>query len=67
MEIEELKAMLGLKPEETIKIEKNSKGYNWEYKLVGQVENNIDTRVDSIEQKLKHRFENKQEIKKDGD
>jgi len=52
---------LGLiKQEESLKIEKNSRGYNWEYKLLGTVEEQIK-RIDAIEQILKSKFESKAE------
>ena len=52
---------LGLiKQEESLKIEKNSRGYNWEYKLLGTVEEQIK-RIDVIEQILKSKFESKTE------
>jgi len=31
-----------IKQEETLKIEKNSKGYNWEFRLLGKVEDIIE-------------------------
>ena len=50
---------LGLiKQEESLKIEKNSRGYNWEYRLLGTVEEQIK-RIDAIEQILKSKFESK--------
>ena len=50
---------LGLiKQEESLKIEKNSRGYNWEYRLLGTVEEQIK-RIDVIEQILKSKFESK--------
>jgi len=50
---------LGLiKQEESLKIEKNSRGYNWEYRLLGTVEEQIE-RIDVIEQILKSKFESK--------
>ena len=50
---------LGLiKQEESLKIEKNSRGYNWEFKLIGKVEEQLE-RIDFIEQILKSKFESK--------
>ena len=50
---------LGLiKQEESLKIEKNSRGYNWEFKLLGKVEEQLE-RIDDIEQILKSKFESK--------
>jgi len=50
---------LGLiKQEESLKIEKNSRGYNWEFKLIGKVEEQLE-RIDVIEQILKSKFESK--------
>ena len=50
---------LGLiKQEESLKIEKNSRGYNWEFKLIGKVEEQLE-RIDAIEQILKSKFESK--------
>jgi len=52
---------LGLiKQEESLKIEKNSRGYNWEFKLLGKVEEQLE-RIDDIEQILKSKFESKAE------
>lgn len=56
MQAEDIKTLLGMKQEESLKIEKNSRGVNWEYKLLGNVENSINTRVDNIEKELKKRF-----------
>jgi hypothetical protein len=48
---------LGLiKQEESLKIEKNSKSVNWEYRLIGNVEEQIK-RIDAIENLLKSKFE----------
>ena len=48
---------LGLiKQEESLKIEKNSRSINWEYKLLGTVEEQLE-RIDAIEQILKSKFE----------
>ena len=44
-----------LKQEESLKIEKNSRGYNWEFKLIGKVEEQLE-RIDKIEQILKSKF-----------
>lgn len=63
-EIQELKEILGFKQDESLEIEKNSRGYNWKYKLYGNVENTINTRIDNIEQELKKRYD-KQEPKKE--
>ena len=50
---------LGLiKQEESLKIEKNSRSVNWEYRLLGTVEEQIK-RIDAIEQILKSKFESK--------
>ena len=46
---------------ESIKITKNTKGYNWEYKLLGTVEEQIN-RIDDIEKILLSKF-NTQEVK----
>jgi len=52
---------LGLiKQEESLKIEKNSRSVNWEYKLLGTVEEQLE-RIDAIEQILKSKFESKAE------
>jgi len=40
---------------ESIKITKNTKGYNWEYKLLGTVEEQIN-RIDDIEKILLSKF-----------
>ena len=52
-----------IKQEESFKITKNSKGYNWEYKLLGTVEEQIK-RIDAIEQILISKF--KKEEKEHG-
>jgi hypothetical protein len=44
-----------VKQEESIKIEKNSRGVNWEYKLLGKVEEQI-ARIDNIESVLKSKL-----------
>ena len=44
---------------ESLKITKNTKGYNYEYKLLGTVEEQI-LRIDNIENILKSKF-NKEE------
>ena len=44
---------------ESIKITKNTKGYNWEYKLLGTVEEQIN-RIDDIEKILLSKFEKKE-------
>ena len=50
---------LGLiKQEESLKIEKNSRGYNWEFKLLGKVEEQLE-RIAVIEQILKSKLETK--------
>ena len=45
---------------ESLKITKNTKGYNYEYKLLGTVEEQI-LRIDNIENILKSKFN--QEVK----
>lgn len=40
-----------IKQEESLKIEKNSRGYNWEYKLLGKVEEQLN-RINEIEKLL---------------
>lgn len=37
---------------ESLKIEKNSRGYNWEYRLVGPVEESLK-RIDNIEKQVR--------------
>jgi len=49
-----------IKQEESLKIEKNSRGVNWEYRLLGKVEEQIK-RIDAIEQILKSKFDSKTE------
>jgi len=48
-----------VKQEEHIEITRNSKGYNWEYKLLGNVEEQLK-RIGAIEVLLKSKF-NKEE------
>ena len=58
---DELMNLLGLaKPVESLKVEKNSRGYNWEYKLVGKVEDNFG-RMDAIEEVLTKKYGEKKE------
>jgi len=45
-----------IKQEESLKIEKNSRGYNWEYKLLGNIEEQLK-RIEEIESLLKSKFE----------
>lgn len=44
-----------IKQEESLKIEKNSKGYNWEFKLLGKVEDIIE-RAEKIDKDLQSKF-----------
>jgi len=46
-----------LKQEESLKIEKNSRGYNWEFKLIGKVEEQLE-RIDNINKILQSKFKN---------
>jgi len=48
-----------IKQEESLKIEKNSRGVNWEYRLIGTVEEQIK-RIDTIEKILQSKFEKKE-------
>jgi len=48
---------------ESLKIIKNTKGYNYEYKLLGTVEEQLK-RIDVIEQILESKFE--KEVEKNG-
>jgi len=54
-------AMQQFKPEESITITKNSRGVNYEYKLIGKVEEQLE-RIDNIEEILKLKL-NQQEVK----
>jgi hypothetical protein len=53
-----------VKQEESLKLEKNSKGYNWEFKLLGKVEDLIN-RAKEIDLNLQSKF-NKQEVNQNG-
>jgi len=44
---------------ESIKIIKNTKGYQWEYKLLGTVEEQLN-RIDNVEKILLSKFEKKE-------
>lgn len=53
----ELKEYLELvRPEEGLKLEKNSKGYNWEVKLNGKVDSDMISRMEQINDNLKKKF-----------
>jgi hypothetical protein len=54
MEIKEY--IEAIKQEESLKIEKNSKGYNYEFKLLGKVEDLI-IRAKQIDENLKLTFQ----------
>jgi len=58
-EIINQEALQLVKQEESLKIEKNSRGYNWEYKLLGKIEEQFN-RIEAIEIHLKSKF-NKEE------
>lgn len=45
---------------ESLKITKNTKGYNWEYRLVGKPEDQLD-RIDTLEKELKTKFKQEEE------
>jgi hypothetical protein len=43
--------------EESLKIEKNSKGYNWEFKLIGKIDNDLMDKAEQINNNLKSKFQ----------
>jgi hypothetical protein len=45
-----------VKQEESLKLEKNSKGYNWEFKLLGKVELDLINRAKEIDLNLQSKF-----------
>lgn len=54
---EEAQNFIEVEQKESLKIIKNTKGWNYEYKLLGTVEEQI-LRIDNIENILKSKFEN---------
>jgi hypothetical protein len=44
-----------VKQEESLKLEKNSRGWNWEFKLLGKVEDLIE-RAETISKTLQSKF-----------
>ena len=53
---EEAQNFIEVEQKESLKIIKNTKGYNYEYKLLGTVEEQI-LRINNIENILKSKFE----------
>lgn len=48
----------GMKQEESLKLSKMSKGYNWEIKLVGEINAEKLIRLEQINQKLAETYSN---------
>ena len=57
-------AMHLIEQKESIKVTKNSRGYSWEFKLLGIVEDQFE-RILAIDNHLKSKFE-KMEVEKNG-